>query len=620
MQYINSTLKALILLALFLTTAVHGRADDRKVAFENEKAILISKLIRHITWPEKINGDKFNIGIYGERQFYNFINDFYKDKTVKGKDVVVTFIDSSSAAKEVDLVYFPASQQKRVFRAAKQVKGYHVLVVGEYRKAMPDTMINLITDEDALTVEVEIDYSAIKKENLVIPSSRSFLNNVNDNELFSLRQGALERNKINQQLTSLQQQVLKQKGQLLTVTKSLELAQKSSNELELTSQKQLEEITLLQQSITENNLTIEALQSKSQAPKSPSSSVTKLQKKNKELESKNKKLQIAAKELQVTNRQLTASNKQLKAKNNKLLTTIAAASQPTQQAVPEQKVVQQSVVQQEPTSSDQLQELQAIKIENKQLAVFSSLFYALLLIMFAAFGVIAYLWLRYKNSVDSQLTIRQQQLLKSENVTTFGYLATDTTYSAAESLEQLCEDTKDAKNIAALKPTITLLNNLNTIVADQDESDKKRFDIAEYFAKVTTLFSEEFQQSDIDYHYDGPRELVITSIPSQIALVLINLINNSIKHGFNNKGNGKISLTMKKTANGGVTIVYSDDGKGMDEETQKHIFKPFFTTRPERGYVGLGMSNTYDLIQDSLNGSITLESQLRKGVKVTITL
>jgi len=617
MQYINSTLKALILLALFLTTAVHGRADDSKVAFENEKAILISKFIRHITWPDKINGDKFTIGIYGERQFYNFMSDFYKDKTVKGKDVIVTFIDSSSAAKEVDLVYFPASQQKRVFRAAKQVKGYHVLVVGEYRKAMPDTMINLITDENALTVEVEIDYSAIKKENLVIPSSRSFLNTVNDDELFTLRQSAIEKNKINAQLIALQQQVTKQKGQLLTATKSLEQAQKSSSELELTSQQQLEEITQLQQSITENNLTIKALQSKPQAPKS--SSLAKLQKKNKALESKNKKLQTAAKKLEVTNRQLVASNKQLKAKNEKLLTTIAA-SRTTSTAEPKQLAVQESEVQPVPISSQQLQELQVIKDENEQLAVFSSLFYALLLIMFAAFGAIAFLGLRYKKSVEAKLTIRQQQLLKSENVTTFGYLATDTTYSAAESLEQLCEDTKDARNIAALKPTITLLNNLNTIVADQDESDKKRFDIAEYFSKVTTLFSDEFQQSDINYRYEGPRELVITSIPSQVALVLINLINNSIKHGFNNKGNGKISLSMKKTASGGVTIVYNDDGKGMDEATQKQVFTPFFTTKSDRGYVGLGMSNTRDLIQNSLKGSISLESSVGKGIKVTITI
>jgi len=618
MQYINSTLRALILLALFLTTAVHGRADDRKVAFENEKAILISKFIRHITWPDKINGDTFTIGIYGERQFYNFMHDFYKDKTVKGKNVVVTFIDSSSAAKEVDLVYFPASQQKRVFRAAKQVKGYHVLVVGEYRKAMPDTMINLITDDNAQTVEVEFDYSAIKKESLVIPSSRSFLNSVNDNELFSLRQGAIEKNKIQQQLTELQQQVIKQKGQLLTVTKSLEQAQKASNEFELTSQQQLDEIATLKQSIAQNNLTIEALQSKSQ--KTKSSSLVELQKRNKTLESKNKKLQTTANKLQIKNKQLVASNNQLQATNEKLLATITESRTSAQQTVAEQPTAQQTIVQQEPVSSEQLLELQVVKAENKQLAVFSNLFYALLLIMGAVFGATAFLWLRYKKSVEAKLMVRQQQLLKSENVTTFGYLATDTTYSAAESLEQLCEETKDARNIAALKPTITLLNNLNMIVADQDESDKKRFDIAQYFGKVTTLFAEEFEQSDISYSYEGPSELIITSIPSQVALVLINLINNSIKHGFNNKGNGQISLNMNKTANGGVTIIYSDDGKGMDETTQKQVFKPFFTTKPERGYVGLGLSNTYDLIQDSLNGSIAIQSQLRKGVKVTITL
>jgi len=596
MRHINSTFKALILIALFLTTAANGQTEAQKKAFDNEKVILISKFIKNVTWPNQVSGDKFVIGVYGDRAFYNFVQDYFTDKTVTGENVTVAFVDSSAAAKLVNLLYVPPAHQRKLERLAGQVNGHNVLVMGESRKPIPDVMVNLITDEEKLKIAVQIDYAAIEDDELLIPEASDYLSAGHGDNLFTLRQSTIERNHRIERIQTLEQQVAKQQAEMTQMSEQLDAASKSSGDVEQSSKLQLNEIALLKASIEKNKKTIATLKKES------AQAIDKLEKKNKQLQSENE--------------QLAATNKKILAAGEE-----TAVALPVVEAVDPEQIakLEASISEQKAIVAQQVKELKVANDENQQLATLGNLFYVLLIIAIVAVVIvlaIAFMWLRYKNTVASTLVIREQQLLKAENVTMLGYLATDTTYTAAESLEELVED----KAITELSPTITLLNNLNSIVADQDESDKKAFNIAEYFNKLTSLFADDFEQSEIKYSYTGPAEIVVTSVPSQVALVLINLINNSIKHGFNNNGKGNISLTMEATKSGGVSIVYTDDGKGMDEATQKQVFTPFFTTKPERGYVGLGMSNTYALIKDNLAGTITLDSQLSRGTTFTITL
>ena len=145
-------------------------------------------------------------------------------------------------------------------------------------------------------------------------------------------------------------------------------------------------------------------------------------------------------------------------------------------------------------------------------------------------------------------------------------------------------------------------DTFNLIAADQDDTSPQSFDVIAYIQKMMMLYEFEFSQSDIVYNYSGEKALNIKSVPSYIALILLNIVNNSLKHGFNNNGNGKIALKVEKGLKGGARITYSDDGKGMNKSTLDKVFEPFFTTRSDRGYVGGGMSTTYDVIKNKLNG------------------
>ena len=118
--------------------------------------------------------------------------------------------------------------------------------------------------------------------------------------------------------------------------------------------------------------------------------------------------------------------------------------------------------------------------------------------------------------------------------------------------------------------------------------------------------------------------------PAQFQQVLLNLVLNA-RDALRDNGRIVVSTSLREIRVGQnrragdtppgryATLTVSDNGTGMDAETQKHLFEPFFTTKPEGKGTGLGLALVYGVVQQS-GGYITVRSALLVGSTFEVLL
>jgi len=112
----------------------------------------------------------------------------------------------------------------------------------------------------------------------------------------------------------------------------------------------------------------------------------------------------------------------------------------------------------------------------------------------------------------------------------------------------------------------------------------------------------------------------MNSNPGALSQVFTNLVVNSVIHGFNENGQGEITIDVKQDSDDCVRIEYADNGAGIDPDNVKRVFDPFFTTRRGQGGSGLGLHIVYNLTTQSLGGKINCLCSHGKGAKFQLVL
>ena len=168
-----------------------------------------------------------------------------------------------------------------------------------------------------------------------------------------------------------------------------------------------------------------------------------------------------------------------------------------------------------------------------------------------------------------------------------------------------------------LKKTAQLVKSFKQVAVDQTNEEKRKFNLKEYLNEILFSIHNVTKKTNLTINIECDENIIINSCAGAFSQIFTNLILNSIKHAYKEKEKGTINIYIEKKKTQ-LELIYKDDGRGIKEENLPKIFDPFFTTNREDGGTGLGLNIIYNIITNTLNGSIKCESEEGKYTKFTI--
>lgn len=165
---------------------------------------------------------------------------------------------------------------------------------------------------------------------------------------------------------------------------------------------------------------------------------------------------------------------------------------------------------------------------------------------------------------------------------------------------------KILQEIVGLKSLISAYLNYSKPMPPQSE----RVDVAALFHQIADIFSNQLEKKQLRLLIRA--ELVSMEFdPLHLRQILINLVSNSIEAL---SADGEITLKAFRNKNQ-LVISVTDNGNGISEENQKHLFEPFFTSK-ENG-TGLGLAISKKLCEEN-QASLLFNNEHEQGCTFSI--
>lgn len=177
---------------------------------------------------------------------------------------------------------------------------------------------------------------------------------------------------------------------------------------------------------------------------------------------------------------------------------------------------------------------------------------------------------------------------------------------------------KTHKYLSNINNEVERLNNLAGELLDYSRGDIRLnmniVNIDDFIAKLKTSIESRFSNKNIKIKLENSCSTPVLFDYERFLRVMMNLAENARK-AIGKEGCFCITVSEKDSF---ITFIVQDDGEGMDKETMKHIFEPFYSSS-KRGGTGLGMVIVKNVVE-AHDGHMEVESSPGNGTKITITI
>jgi len=162
--------------------------------------------------------------------------------------------------------------------------------------------------------------------------------------------------------------------------------------------------------------------------------------------------------------------------------------------------------------------------------------------------------------------------------------------------------------VANLQRAGELIQSFKQVAVDRSHTERRQFDLAEATDQIIASLRPVLKRLPLSLVVEVPPGIFMNSYPGAYGQVLTNLFLNAVVHAFPDGQAGTLSVRARTIGGDNVEITVADDGVGMAEEVRARAFDPFFTTRRDHGGTGLGLHIIFNIVTQSLDGRVAMDS------------
>ena len=164
-----------------------------------------------------------------------------------------------------------------------------------------------------------------------------------------------------------------------------------------------------------------------------------------------------------------------------------------------------------------------------------------------------------------------------------------------------------------------IMQSFKKVAVDQCSNSLLRFNLLHYTKDILLTLRPKLKKHNHELILNIDPRIELNSYPGILSQVLINFVNNSLLHAFEKNETGVIEISAQ-FAPDHIELIYKDNGIGMDSKSVENAFTKYYTTKAGEGGSGLGLAICRELVEEVLDGEITLQSSLGVGTCFSVKI
>jgi signal transduction histidine kinase len=170
-----------------------------------------------------------------------------------------------------------------------------------------------------------------------------------------------------------------------------------------------------------------------------------------------------------------------------------------------------------------------------------------------------------------------------------------------------------------LKRVSQLMDHFRELMLENQNQTAITFNVLDHLLKTRKSLLIDLMKKNIVFEVICDDHLEICSYPTALLQIITHLTENAIRHGFEGLNEGTIRLVCEGGENE-LSVIFSDNGKGMNSDMLSHVFTPFFKGSTRQSGSGLGLAIVENIVNVHLGGSIRCSSQINQGTTFEIRI